>query len=106
MQIGSLIRRAALHYKDAPCLAEGDRILSFREIDKATDRLGNALIAKGQQPGDRVGAQCYGRAESPMAITYLRPNSRLARLPKSAVNKILRRSVRDTLVAQATEVGA
>ena len=71
--MGSLIRRAALHYKDAPCLTEGDRTLSFREFDEATDRLGNALISKGLQPGDRVGAQCYGRAEGPIAITYLRP---------------------------------
>lgn len=55
MQIGSIIRRAALQYKDAPCLTEGDRTLSFREFDAATDRLGNALLAKGLRPGDRVG---------------------------------------------------
>lgn len=55
MQIGSIIRRAALHYKDAPCLTEGERTLSFREFDAATDRLGNALIDKGLLPGDRVG---------------------------------------------------
>lgn len=55
MQIGSIIRRAALHYKDAPCLTEGERTLSFQEFDAATDRLGNALIDKGLVPGDRVG---------------------------------------------------
>ena len=55
MQIGSIIRRAAVQHKDAPCLTEGERTLSFREFDAATDRLGNALIAKGLQPGDRVG---------------------------------------------------
>ena len=55
MQIGSIIRRAALNYKDAPCLTEGSRTLSFREFDTATDRLGNALIDKGLVPGDRVG---------------------------------------------------
>lgn len=55
MQIGSIIRRAALQFKDAPCLTEGDRTLSFRDFDAATDRLGNALIAKGLKPGDRVG---------------------------------------------------
>jgi acyl-CoA synthetase (AMP-forming)/AMP-acid ligase II len=54
MQIGSIIRRAALQYKDAPCITEGDRTLSFRDFDAATDRLGNALIAKGLNPGDRV----------------------------------------------------
>jgi len=55
MQIGSLIRRAALHFRDAPCLSEGERTLSFRGFDAATDRLGNALIAAGLKPGERVG---------------------------------------------------
>jgi acyl-CoA synthetase (AMP-forming)/AMP-acid ligase II len=55
MQIGSLIRRAALHYRDAPCLTEADRTVSFREFDAMTDRLGNALLERGLAPGDRVG---------------------------------------------------
>ncbi len=55
MQIGALIRRAALFFGDAPCLVEGDRVVSFREFDALTDRLGNALLAIGLLPGDRVG---------------------------------------------------
>ncbi|SEP93004.1 AMP-binding protein [Thalassovita taeanensis] len=55
MQIGSLIRRSARQYGDAPCLTEGNRTISFREFDQATDRLGNALLDLGLRPGDRVG---------------------------------------------------
>ncbi|MDN5863241.1 MAG: AMP-binding protein, partial [Salinisphaera sp.] len=55
MQIGSLIRRAARQFGDAPCLTEGDHTISFAEFDRATDRLGNALLALGLEPGDRVG---------------------------------------------------
>lgn len=55
MRVGSLIRRAAVQFKDAPCLVEGDRVVSFREFDALTDRLGNALLACGLNPGDRVG---------------------------------------------------
>ncbi len=55
MQIGALIRRASLFFRDAPCLVEGDRVVSFREFDAMTDRLGNALLALGLKPGDRVG---------------------------------------------------
>ena len=54
MQIGSIIRRAAIQFGDRPCLTEGERTLSFRDFDAATDRLGNALVAKGLKPGDRV----------------------------------------------------
>lgn len=55
MQIGSLIRRAALYYGDATCLTEGQRDLSFREFDRLTDIIGNALLARGLVSGDRVG---------------------------------------------------
>lgn len=55
MQIGSLIRKAGLQFKDAPCLVEGDRVVSFREFDRLTDRLGHALLEAGLVPGDRVG---------------------------------------------------
>jgi acyl-CoA synthetase (AMP-forming)/AMP-acid ligase II len=55
MQIGSIIRRSAIQFGNAPCLTEGERVLSFRDFDSETDRLGNALIAKGLKPGDRVG---------------------------------------------------
>jgi acyl-CoA synthetase (AMP-forming)/AMP-acid ligase II len=55
MQIGALIRRAALFFGDAPCLVEGERVASFRDFDALTDRLGNALLSVGLMPGDRVG---------------------------------------------------
>lgn len=55
MQIGSLIRRAARQYKSAPCLVQDGRGLSYAEFDEATNRLGNALLASGLAPGDRVG---------------------------------------------------
>jgi acyl-CoA synthetase (AMP-forming)/AMP-acid ligase II len=55
MQIGSLIRKAALHFGDAPCLIEDDRIVTFRDFDALTDRLGNSLRESGLVSGDRVG---------------------------------------------------
>jgi acyl-CoA synthetase (AMP-forming)/AMP-acid ligase II len=55
MQIGALIRRAALYYVDAPCLVEGKRVVSFREFDALTDRLANALLKRGFVAGDRIG---------------------------------------------------
>lgn len=55
MQVAAMIRRAALQFGDAPCLTEGERTLSFRDFDRLTDAVGNALLARGLEPGDRVG---------------------------------------------------
>ena len=55
MQIGALVRRAAIHHGALPCLSQDSRTLTFSEFDAATDRLGNALLARGLVPGDRVG---------------------------------------------------
>ena len=54
MNLGTLVRRAALQFKDAPCLVEGERSISFAEFNAATDRLANALRASGLDTGDRV----------------------------------------------------
>ena len=54
MQISALISRAARYFGTAPCVSEGKRSLSFREFDQATDRVGNALRARGLATGDRV----------------------------------------------------
>ena len=54
MQIGALIQRAAQQFGDAPCLTEGERTLSFRDLDLATNRLANALRDRGLKAGDRV----------------------------------------------------
>lgn len=55
MAIDALVRRASIQFKDAPCLTQEGRTLSFRDFDEATNRLGNALLARGLRPGDRVG---------------------------------------------------
>ena len=55
MQISSLISRSARYFKDQICLTEGDRDVSFKEFDRLTNAVGHALIAKGLNPGDRVG---------------------------------------------------
>lgn len=55
MQIGALVRRAAIHHGPLPCLTEAGRTLTYAEFDAMTDRLGNALLAHGLNPGDRVG---------------------------------------------------
>ncbi|HLH48974.1 MAG TPA: AMP-binding protein [Roseiarcus sp.] len=83
MQIGSLIRRAALHYGSAPCLAEGERVVSFCEFDQLTDRLGNALLASGFAPGDRVGVLLPNGVDC-LVVYYALAKSGLVRVALNA----------------------
>ena len=80
MQIGELIRRAARMYGDAPALVEDGRSLSFREFDAATDRLGNALLAKGLVAGDRVAILLPNGIEC-LIVYYALAKSGLVRVP-------------------------
>lgn len=83
MQIGALIRRAAVQFKDAPCLTEGGRSVSFREFDRLTDRVGNALLASGLVPGDRVGILLPNGIDCLVAY-YALAKSGLVRVPLNA----------------------
>ncbi|HEY0398175.1 MAG TPA: AMP-binding protein, partial [Acidimicrobiia bacterium] len=55
MHVGEMVREAARRYGDRPAIVSAERTMSFRGFDDATDRLGNALLARGLRPGDVVG---------------------------------------------------
>lgn len=83
MEIGSLIRQSARRFGDAPALECDGRVLSFREFDKATDRIGNRLLAEGLQPGDRVGVMLPNGLEC-LATYYALAKAGLVRVPLNA----------------------
>ena len=80
MEIGSLIRNAARRFGDAPALECEGRTVSFREFDQATDRIGNALLARGINPGDRVGVMLPNGIEC-LAVYYALAKAGLVRVP-------------------------
>ncbi|MEI6640871.1 MAG: AMP-binding protein [Novosphingobium sp.] len=49
-----LLRRHAAETPEAPCLAQGDVLLTFAELDARSDRLAHSLQAAGVGRGDRV----------------------------------------------------
>lgn len=62
--IGDVYRRNAARYGDKPALTMPDgRSRSFAEVDERARRLANALLARGLQPGDRVGILSRNRIE-------------------------------------------
>ena len=70
MNVGYLLTRAAQRYPDRPAWLQEDLVISFREAEYRVNRLANALIALGGQPGDRVGMllpNCYQGLETILA---------------------------------------
>ena len=80
MQVGSLIRDAARKFGEAPCLTAERRTVSFTEFDQATDRVGNALLAGGVAPGDRVGVLLPNGIEG-LVVYYALAKAGLVRVP-------------------------
>jgi acyl-CoA synthetase (AMP-forming)/AMP-acid ligase II len=80
VQIGDLIRRAGRQYGAAPAIVDGERVVSFAEFDALTDRLGNALLARGLEPGDRVAAAMPNGADG-VVVYYALAKAGLVRVP-------------------------
>jgi acyl-CoA synthetase (AMP-forming)/AMP-acid ligase II len=79
-QIGDLIRRAGRCFGATPALIEGERQVSFAEFDALTDRLGNALLARGLQPGDRVAVLMPNGIDG-VVVYYALAKAGLVRVP-------------------------
>jgi acyl-CoA synthetase (AMP-forming)/AMP-acid ligase II len=80
MQVGALIRSAARRFGAAPCLTADGRTVSFAEFDRATDRVGGALLGGGLAPGDRVGVLLPNGIEG-LVVYYALAKSGLVRVP-------------------------
>lgn len=52
--LADLLRKHASDRPDNPCLSLDEEHLSFAGLNARSNRLGNALLAKGLKPGDRV----------------------------------------------------
>jgi acyl-CoA synthetase (AMP-forming)/AMP-acid ligase II len=83
VQIGDLIRRAGRQYGSAPAIIHGDEVLSFAEFDEQTDRLGNALLDRGLQAGDRVAVLLPNGIEG-VVVYYALAKAGLVRVPLNA----------------------
>lgn len=53
-RIGDIVRRHARERPDAPALRAGADTISWKELDRRSDRVGQALHALGVGPGDRI----------------------------------------------------
>jgi len=67
--IGDALRRAASRFREQEALRYGERRWTYRELDRAADRVAHRLTALGLGPGDRVAA--YGRNSDAYLIAWL-----------------------------------
>ncbi|WP_288336978.1 class I adenylate-forming enzyme family protein [uncultured Gordonia sp.] len=81
--IGDLIARAARTFGDAPALIQGDRTVGFTEFDDLTNRLGNALLARGLTPGDHVAVLVPNGIDG-VVVYYALAKAGLVRVPLNA----------------------
>ena len=54
MNVGEQLHKAARLYGRHPAVRCGDEVLSFAELEERSNRLANALLARGLRRGDRV----------------------------------------------------
>ncbi|MEH6651732.1 MAG: fatty acyl-CoA synthetase [Motiliproteus sp.] len=67
--IGDALARSAMRQQNKEALTFSDRCWSYRQLDDAVNRVANALIDAGLQPGDRVAA--YGKNSDAYLFLWL-----------------------------------
>jgi amino acid adenylation domain-containing protein len=63
-----LLRLSAERHPQRTAVVEGERALTYRELDALSGRVAGALVEAGVRPGDRVGLLCPKSLESVAAI--------------------------------------
>ena len=66
--LGDIIRRSASRYGDRTALVEGDKKLSYRELDDACNRFANYLLESGYKKGDTISTLCANSIEHVIAM--------------------------------------
>ena len=67
LSLGVLLREQASRFSGRTLFRFEGRSLSFREIERATNRLANVLVARGLSAGDRVAVMLPNGIEFPVA---------------------------------------
>src|SRR5947208_5060907 len=63
-----LLEHSARRFPDRPAVVDGDRTLTYAELDARTNRLANLLVREGVGVGDRVGVYLDKSLEAVVGI--------------------------------------
>ena len=61
--IGDLLKRAAQRFPDRVAVTEGERRVTFMEIERDANRFANYLVARGMKPGEKISTICNNSVE-------------------------------------------
>jgi long-chain acyl-CoA synthetase len=66
--IGDLLKRAAQRFPDRVAVTDGERRVTFTEIERDANRFANYLVARGMQPGEKISTICNNSVEFVKAL--------------------------------------
>src|SRR6202011_6210420 len=66
--IGDLLKRAAARFPDRTAVTDGDRRVTFTELERAANRFANYLVTPGLKPGEKISTICNNSVEFVKAL--------------------------------------
>jgi long-chain acyl-CoA synthetase len=66
--IGDLLKRAAQRFPERIAVTDGDRRVTFTEIERDANRFANYLVARGMKPGEKISTICNNSVEFVKAL--------------------------------------
>jgi long-chain acyl-CoA synthetase len=66
--IGDLLKRAARRFPDRIAVTDGERRVTFTEIERDANRFANYLVARGLKPGGKISTICNNSVEFVKAL--------------------------------------
>src|ERR1700684_1570254 len=66
--IGDILKRAARRFPDRIAVTDGERRVTFTEIERDANRFANYLVARGLKPGEKISTICNNSVEFVKAL--------------------------------------
>ena len=66
--IGDLLKKAAARFPDRIAVTDGERRVTFTEIERDANRFANYLVARGLKPGEKISTICNNSVEFVKAL--------------------------------------
>jgi long-chain acyl-CoA synthetase len=66
--IGDLLKRAAARFADRTAVTDGERRVTFTELERDANRFANYLVARGLRPGAKISTICNNSVEMVKAL--------------------------------------